>query len=110
VCSAEVTPERSLADRVDDEIRDYEKEPTMAACPGEFDPLKWWGERADSFPLLSDVARRILVIPASSAECERHFSAFNARRIITPLRNAMNPETVEAISIVLEAYKNKLII
>ena len=30
-------------------------------------------------PLLSDCARQLLVIPASSAECERHFSAFNAR-------------------------------
>ena len=49
------------------------------------------------------------VIPASSAECERHFSAFNARNIITSQRNIMFPETVEALSIVLEGYKDKLI-
>ena len=53
--------------------------------------------------------RRLFVIPASSAECERHFSAFNARNIITSQRNMMFPETVEALSIVLEGYKNKLI-
>ena len=41
------------------------------------------------FPLLSDIARRIYCIPASSAECERHFSAFNARHIITAQRNNM---------------------
>ena len=31
----------------------------------------------------------LLVIPVSSAECERHFSAFNARHIITPQRNLL---------------------
>jgi len=46
---------------------------------------------------------------ASSAECKRHFSAFNARHIITSQRNLLFPETVEALSIVLEGYKNKLL-
>ena len=98
-----------MEDRITDKLRDYNKETSPLATPGEFDPLFWWGERTDKFPLLSDIARRIFVIPASSAECERHFSAFNARNIITPLRNLMHPETVEAISIALEGYKNKLI-
>jgi len=60
-------------------------------------------------PSLSNCARRLFVILASSAECERHFSAFNARNIITTQRNMMFPETVEALSVVLEGYKNKLI-
>jgi len=47
----------------------------------------------------------LLVIPVSSVECERHFSAFNARHIITSQRNLLFPETVEALSIVLEGYK-----
>ena len=51
----------------------------------------------------------LLFIPAFSTECERHFSAFNARNIITSQRNMMFPETVQALSIVLEGYKNKLI-
>jgi len=38
-----------------------------------------------------------------------HFSAFNARHIITSQRNLLFPETVEALSIVLEGYKNKLL-
>jgi len=41
------------------------------ASPGEFDPLQWWGQRAGRFPLLSCVAKRLVVIPASSAECKR---------------------------------------
>jgi len=51
----------------------------------------------------------LLVILASSSECERHFSAFNVRNLITSQRNMMFPETVEALPIVLEGYKNKLI-
>jgi hypothetical protein len=74
-----------------------------------FDPLQWWSQHIDKLPLLSDIARRIFVITASSAECERHFSAFNARHIITAQRNSMYPETVQALTIVLEGYKNKLI-
>ena len=60
----------------------------------------------EKFPLLSDIARRIYslhCISASSAECERHFSAFNARHIISAQRN-MHPETVEALAVVLEGY------
>ena len=96
-----------MEERLDDEIRDYAKEPLPSS--DHFEPLQWWGTRHEKFPMLSDTARRIYVIPASSAECERHFSAFNARHIITSQRNSMYPETVEAISVVLEGYKNKLI-
>ena len=100
---------RSIEDRVNDEIRDYSNELSPCATPGDYDPLQWWGLKSDKFPLLSDIARRILVIPASSSECERHFSAFNARHIITAQRNTLYPETVEALSIVLEGFKNNLI-
>jgi len=58
---------------------------------------------------LSDCARRLFAIPASPAECERHFSAFSARNIITSQHDMMFLETVQALSIVLEGYKNKLI-
>jgi hypothetical protein len=75
---------------------------TLILCSGGVNELR-------SFLYLSDIARRIYVIPASSAECERHFSAFNARHIITAQRNSMSPETVEALSVVLEGYKNKII-
>jgi hypothetical protein len=99
-----------LEDRIRSEIRVYETaQGPSAVTPGDFDPLQWWSQHTDDLPLLSGIARRIFVITASSAECERHFSAFNARHIITAQRNAMYPETVEALSIVLEGYKNKLI-
>jgi len=50
-----------------------------------------------------------VITAASCAECERRFSAFNARHVITARRNSMYPEIVETISVVLERYKNKLL-
>ena len=110
------TTQEAVIEQVTGEMRAYDKEslPSMNSnahqtASVQFDPLKWWGQRTEKYSLLSDIARRIFVIPASSAECERHFSAFNARHIITAQRNSMYPETVQALSIVLEGYKNKLI-
>ena len=51
----------------------------------------------------------LLVIRTYSSESERDFSSFNARHIITSQRNSMLPETIEAVSVVLEGYKNNLI-
>ena len=119
----------SLKDRVQDEMRKYmmintspnskPKGASAASMPGllardvnalrPFDTLSWWQHQILRFPLLADIAKRIFVIPASSAECERHFSALNARNIITVQRNAMSPETVQAISVVLEGYKTGLL-
>ena len=38
------------------------------------DHLVWWGQQRYSFPILSCLAQQLLVIPASSAEFELHFS------------------------------------
>ena len=74
-----------------------------------FHLLDWWNHHKLQYPLLSKIALQLLVIQASSSESERHFSAFNARHIITSQRNSMLPETIEAVSVVLEGYKNNLI-
>ena len=70
---------------------------------------KWWEEKQILYHNLAQLAKRVFVIPASSAESERHYSAFNARNIITPMSNHLNPETVQAISVVLDGYNNSLI-
>ena len=102
-----------MNDRVLNEIRKYETKLLSSHIVTDgFDPLRRWGQHEQVYPSLSDCARRLLVIPTSSAECERHFGAFNARHIITSQRNMLLPETVEALSIVLEGwigYKNKLL-
>ena len=94
-----------LNDRVLNEIRKCETELLSSHIVTDgFDPLHWWRQHEQSDPSLSDCARRLLVIPASSAECERHFGALNARHIITSERNMLFPETVEALSIVSEGW------
>jgi hypothetical protein len=49
------------------------------------DPLKWWAENRGTFPLLAQVARRLLAIPASSAPAEY--------RIFPPPIEENNPES-----------------
>jgi len=68
----------------------YETEPLPCQTATDvFDPFYWWEQHEQSYPILSGCARRLLVIPVSSAECERHLSAFNARHIITSQRNLL---------------------
>ena len=38
-----------------------------------FNPIAWWGLNVKKFPLLAKTAKKIYVIPASSAESETLF-------------------------------------
>ena len=59
------------------------------------DPLQFWEKEANQYPLLSAIARKILVIPATSAESERHFS--RAGKIVTEERSQLDPEAVDSL-------------
>ena len=48
----------------EDKLREYSQ-----------NPLKFWCSHSKSFPLLSKIAKEILVIPASNASAERIFSS-----------------------------------
>jgi hypothetical protein len=43
------------------------------SSPDEKDPLLWWKRQSAVFPLLSNLARKILAIPATSCSTERLF-------------------------------------
>ena len=58
-------------------------------------PLDWWKANETKFPILSQVARKYLQIPASSASSERFFS--QGALINTKLRNRLNKSTFEKI-------------
>jgi len=95
-----------LNERILNEIRKYANQPSLSHVVTD-GLIHFIGGTAWTITL-SDIARKLLVILASSAECEQHFSAFNTRHIITSQRNMLFPENVEAaLSIVLEGYKNK---
>ena len=42
--------------------------------PEHSNPAKWWKEDDSEFPLIAQIARRVLCMPATSAPSERIFS------------------------------------
>ena len=64
-------------------------------------PLKWWKEHAAKFPYLSQLARRYLAMPATSASVERLFSV--AGQVVTAKRASLDPETVTLLVFLHEA-------
>jgi hAT family C-terminal dimerisation region len=70
-----------LLQRIDAEIEDYvnnmESIPIIKKVAGErvmANPLIWWRNKQRQLPLMSNLARRTLCIPATSAPSERLFS------------------------------------
>ncbi|KAK3221983.1 hypothetical protein Dsin_009008 [Dipteronia sinensis] len=60
-----------------------------------FDLLLWWKTYSYRYPVLSHLARDILVIPVSTVSSEQAFSM--SRRIIEQRRNCLTPEMVEVL-------------
>ena len=65
------------------------KEPCL---PSNTDIVKFWASRAYDYPIMSQMARDYLAIPATSAASERVFS--NGGDIITKKRNRLAPDTL----------------
>ncbi|KAK2655800.1 hypothetical protein Ddye_008852 [Dipteronia dyeriana] len=62
----------------------------------EFDLLLWWKTYTYRYPVLSHLARDVLVIPVSTVSSEKAFSTNG--RIIEPRRSCLSPETVEVLT------------
>ena len=65
--------------------------------------LSWWKRMTNALPILSEFARSVLAIPASSAKSERVFS--KGGNIVTVKRTRLNPKKVEKILIIQENKK-----
>lgn len=55
----------------------------------DVDVLQWWKTNENVFPLLAQMARQILAVPASSSSSERMFST--AGQVLSDLRQNMTP-------------------
>lgn len=53
-------------------------------------PLHWWSQNAATYPILSQLARQYLAIPATSIPCEQLFS--NGREMLNKKRCALLPD------------------
>ena len=65
------------------------------AAPSSTDPLRWWQTHESRFSLLSNVAKQVLCVPATSVPSERVFSA--AGHIVSKLRAALSPGNIDAL-------------
>ena len=63
-------------------------------------PLLWWAENHKSYPLVAEIARRLLAIPATSVPSERLFSKDGD--VITKKRNHLTPTKADHVIFLME--------
>lgn len=61
-------------------------------------PLIFWREHRRDFPVLSEVARRVMCISGSSAQSERDFSCVG--QTITDTRPRLSAKKVESVELI----------
>ncbi len=75
-----------------DELVGYHQLPEI---PLHSDPLVWWNEKKEQFPVLARLARKYLAVSATSTASERLFS--DAGNILTNKRTRMKPKLFKKI-------------
>jgi len=91
-----------------DEFERYiRNDPTPVIDPNTFNPIFWWNDSKAVFPSLHLYAFDTLAIPAMSAECERVFSS--AKKLITPERNRLAEDIIEASECLKNWWDRQLI-
>jgi len=77
--------------------RTSEQETEIFLHEGQMDemPLDYWARKSSEFPILSQVARKYLAIPATSARIERVFST--AGKILRTDRSRSLPRNLETL-------------
>ena len=83
-----------------DEVQQY-----LSEKPTALKPLEYWGINHSSYPALSQVARKLLCIPATTTPAERVFSA--AGNTVIPKRASLEPECVDQLIFLHSAMASK---
>lgn len=83
----------SVREKVQCEIATYLKVPKLDT---ESDPLEWWKLNESAYPGLTKVAKKYLVVPATSAPSERLFS--KSGKIVNEIRASLKPDKVEMLT------------
>ena len=88
------TPSQPLLplEQVQVEIENYLRLPHLDE---ESNPLEWWKLNSGQFEILAKLARKYLVICATSCASERLYSA--SGKIVTPLISNLKPENVDKL-------------
>ena len=86
-----VRPSRSSREKVSEEILRYGERNLL---PLNGNPLEWWIAQVD-LPLLSDIVKRYLCIPATSVASERVFST--AGDIVSSQRSVLRGDHADQL-------------
>ena len=86
-----VRPSRSSREKVSEEILRYRERNLL---PLNGNPLEWWRAQVD-LPLLSDIAKRYLCVPATSVASERVFST--AGDIVSSQRSVLRGDHADQL-------------
>lgn len=97
--------EETIQELLSVEIADYK---TISIYNGNerYEVLNFWKHNERRLPILSIIAKRILIIQASSAESERHFSS--GGNIVSESRSRLSDTSVESLVVLREAYLNEM--
>ena len=96
---ARAEPPKTSIDMMRAELVSYKEEDCLPLNSEDgcevSDPLRWWKEREDKYPLLSKHAKRLLGIPATSVASERVFST--AGDVVTAQRASFSVDQVHML-------------
>ncbi|XP_065645597.1 E3 SUMO-protein ligase ZBED1-like [Hydra vulgaris] len=76
----------------EDELSRYRKEPCAKM---DSDPLQWWNLHQGSYPRLATIAKKYLLVPATTVPCERLFST--AGFIADKHRSSLLPDSLNML-------------
>lgn len=90
--SATTSVSSSVKEAIEGELKGYLSTPN---AENEVDMLEWWKVHEANFPRISQLTRKYLCIPATSAPSERAFST--GGNIVTCQRASLKPEKVNQL-------------